>query len=135
MSPTIQHKPPETSEENSSGTRPTTRQETKRTGKYVADTGTREDIKTALDGRKYLELKQLVWPPGEPITTPVIIQCLHYVYTVHGQVRSGSEALFADPGPGPQGPVHLIRTWTWSTLGPGPEGPVQVRSRFGPSLL
>jgi len=54
----------------------TTRQETKRLGRtLIAEDN--EEIKDMRKGRKYLEEKQLLWPPGEPITLSAIVACLH----------------------------------------------------------
>ena len=54
----------------------TTRQETKRLGRtLIAEDN--EEIKDIRKGRRYLEEKQLLWPPGEPITLSAIVACLH----------------------------------------------------------
>ena len=54
-----------------------------------------QDIKTAHDGRKFLEKYSLLCPPGEPITNAALAYCLHQVSAMQGVPKQTVNAIRA----------------------------------------
>ncbi len=78
MSPTPKGRPGDACDKTTGENRQTTRQEARKSGRTIIEED-HEEIKDARKGRKYLEAKQLLWPPGEPITLSAITICLHHI--------------------------------------------------------
>lgn len=76
------------------GTRPNTRQETKKTGANVAISSS-DMIKDAKEGRAYLEGGYYLCPPGEPVTTTALRYCLHQISVMSGITVPVSKAVKA----------------------------------------
>ena len=75
-SPTENINGPSTNLTNSS--RPTTRTDTRRNG-TTSILKEHQDIKDALEGRKFLEKHSLLCPPGEPPMCNSLSMCLHQI--------------------------------------------------------
>jgi hypothetical protein len=74
-------------------TRPTTRNESRRTGNQLANIEEEAAIRTASEARKYLEQRQLLWPPAEPITNASLAACLHQISAISGIPKTASSAI------------------------------------------
>jgi hypothetical protein len=54
-----------------------------------------QDIKTALEGRKFLEKHSILCPPGEPTTNKALSICLHQVAAMNGLPKQALNAIRA----------------------------------------
>ena len=52
-----------------------------------------QDIKDAIDGRKYLEKYSLLCPPGEPTSNPALAICLHQIAAMAGLPKQAINAI------------------------------------------
>jgi hypothetical protein len=71
---------------NQPGTRPTTRQDTRKTGTTVINKS-QEEIKDARSGRIFLEGKLYLCPAGQPTTHTSITYCLHQISAMQGVTK------------------------------------------------
>ena len=53
------------------------------------------DIKSALDGRKFLEKYTLLCPPGEPTSNGSLAYCLHQISAMSGVPKQAINAIWA----------------------------------------
>src|ERR1700678_591263 len=85
MPPQTQNKDRSTQDSNRSSPNPgpSTRPNTRRTGPPVM-LEEQQDIRDALDGRKFLEKCSLLCPPGEPSTHQSLAICLHQISVMAG---------------------------------------------------
>ena len=74
--------------------RPTTRTGTRKNGN-LATPDELQDIKNAIEGRKFLEKHSLLCPPGEPATHEALSICLHQVSALPGLQKQAINAIRA----------------------------------------
>ena len=74
--------------------RPATRNETRKTGASTM-VEEHEDIKDATEGRRFLETRLLLCPPGEPVTNWSLSTCLHQIAMMAGVPKQAVNAVRA----------------------------------------
>ena len=74
--------------------RTNTRTDTRKSGN-IATPEEQQDIKNALDGRKFLEKHSLLCPPGEPPSHETISTCLHQISAMAGLNKQAINAIRA----------------------------------------
>ena len=73
-------------------TRPATRTETRKAGNQLLPDEL-QDVKNALEGRKFLEKHLLLSPPGEPVTHGALSACLHQISAMAGIPKQAINAI------------------------------------------
>ena len=89
MPPSVKDKDKDKGDHGTANTRPNTR---KRNGS-LSTLDELQDIKTALDGRKYLERHLLLCPPGEPTSHGTLSTCLHQISAMAGLTKQAINAI------------------------------------------
>lgn len=94
MSASLTSRTSESGKKNQPSTRPTTRQDTRKTGTTVINES-QEEIKDARSGRIFLESKLYLCPAGQPTTHTSIVYCLHQISAMQGVTKPTKNAIRA----------------------------------------
>ena len=70
-----------------------TRSSTRRRNGSLSTPDELQDIKTAQDGKKFLEGHSLLCPPGEPLSHGALSVCLHQIAAIQGVPKQAVNAI------------------------------------------